>query len=131
MTMKRILLATALMPMLLGACEPQEKMISAPEKQIPPYIVDIDYPEPQEEEMFDISPNPKPYRPIIVRSMGTGLPHNWDTKGTNRKTRIVKYLTGYTPKYVNQADYDASVNQYGSSLSLPRQEATGRWRTKK
>ena len=129
--MKMHPILTALLHFPVLSCEPEEKMVSAPQKQAPPYVVEIDYPEPLAEEPFDISPKPKNYRPIIVRSMGTGLPHNWETKGTDRKTRVVKYLSGYTPKYVRQEDYDASVNQYGSSLLLPRQEATGRWRTQK
>ena len=129
MTNKYFFLAALLFP--LFSCEPKGKMISAPEQQTPPYIVDIDYPEPLAEESFDISPKPKPYRPVIVRSMGTDLPHDWETKGTDRKTRVIKYLKGYSPMYVGQGRYLNSVNEYGSCLSLPRQEATGRWRTQK
>lgn len=116
---------------LLLCCTPQDEMITRPDTQTSPGIVEIEYPKALPEEMYTESPNPRKYAPIEVFSMGTSLPHDWASKAVSRKTRVVAMMKDYTPAYTAQEAYDKATNQYGSSLLLPRQKATGRWRTQK
>ena len=69
------------------------------------------------------------YKPLEVEVSIANAPVNsrvWH----KAKTRIVRNIVGFTPGET-QETYRSNTNKYGSSLTLPRQEVTGRFYTKK
>lgn len=68
------------------------------------------------------------YRPISVKYSSAYPPiSSWKTENT----RIIAYMDGYKPAIKTLKAYQESVNKYGSSTTLPKQAATGRFYTKK
>lgn len=103
---------------------------------MPPEVVmgdpELAYPKdlPTPGAAIDYSPSlhPKKYRPITVQYSSAYPPiSSWKSENT----RIIAYMDGYTPLIKTPKEYKESVNKYGSSLTLPRQSATGRFYTKK
>lgn len=95
----------------------------------PPTMEEIQYPEASDEVRTVFTA--KTYNPIKVKQLKPSQPpHNWD-KANTRNTRVIHYMNGYTPEYTTQEEYQATVNEYGSSLLLPRQDGTGRFRVEK
>ena len=68
------------------------------------------------------------YRPISVKYSSAYPPISSWTTGN---TRIIAYMDGYKPAIKTLKAYQESVNKYGSSTTLPKQAATGRFYTKK
>lgn len=68
------------------------------------------------------------YKPIIVEYSATNPPKvKWEAG----EARIIPYMEGYAPAITDSKEYGKIVNRFGSIKTLPRQEATGRFRTEK
>lgn len=78
--------------------------------------------------MYTPSLNANMYRPISVKYSSAYPPISSWTTGN---TRIIAYMDGYKPAIKTLKAYQESVNKYGSSTTLPKQAATGRFYTKK
>lgn len=102
---------------------PPEIVLSDEEFEYP-----SDLPQPGASIVYAPSLHANMYRPINVKYSSAFPPISSWTTG---KTRIVAYMDGYTPAIKKLKDYKESVNKYGSSMTLPRQAATGRFYTKK
>ena len=87
-----------------------------------------DLPAPGASVMYTPSLNANMYRPISVKYSSAYPPiSSWKTENT----RIIAYMDGYKPAIKTLKAYQESVNKYGSSTTLPKQAATGRFYTKK
>ena len=64
------------------------------------------------------------YRPVSTKYIKT-----WSASPSwiDAKARIVPYLEGFEDYQMSRKEYVLSTNRYGSSTTLPRQEATGRF----
>ena len=94
--------------------------------------VESEYPEdlpvPGASVVYAPSLNANMYRPISVKYSSAYPPISSWTTGN---TRIIAYMDGYKPAIKTLKAYQESVNKYGSSTTLPKQAATGRFYTKK
>lgn len=98
---------------------------------------DYAYPEAGPRTVYSPSLAQRYYRPVrvdynkktpdYVDKNGNGFSHYWN----EGKARIVHYMEGYEPETVTYGKYKTLVNKWGSTLTMPRQEATGRFRTQK
>ncbi len=134
--MKKTLYTVAILVVLqvvAVSCQKAEE-----ENYTPPTIVtgdedeeeedNFDYPEAGAEIPYSPSLIGKPYRPIQVKYSSAYPPiTSWKTADT----RIVHYMSDYTPAITTYTDYKNATNKYGSSVTLPRQSVTGRFYTKK
>ena len=68
------------------------------------------------------------YRPVSTKYIKT-----WSASPSwiDAKARIVPYLEGFEDYQMSRKEYVLSTNRYGSSTTLPRQEATGRFYVRK
>ncbi len=83
-----------------------------------------DLPAPGASVMYTPSLNANMYRPISVKYSSAYPPiSSWKTENT----RIIAYMDGYKPAIKTLKAYQESVNKYGSSTTLPKQAATGRF----
>lgn len=88
---------------------------------------DPDIPVPGDLETYSYSATGKKYYPVDTKySSGTGNSPSY----TSAKARLVPYLDGFTPDYAAE-NYQSTTNDFGSSTTLTKQEATGRFYTKK
>lgn len=89
------------------------------------------YPEAGAETYYKPSLNSTKYKPFQVDYYAgscktAGQVPSW-TKGT---VRIVHYMTGYEPETKTYEKYKTLTNKWGSTLTMERQEATGRFYVK-
>ena len=94
---------------------------------------DYNYPEGEPEEFYSPSLGARKYKPVIVKyypghaAAAGDLGKAWKTE----KARIVHNMIGYEPETKTYEKYQTLTNRYGSTLTMPRQEATGRFYVKK
>ena len=98
---------------------------------------DYKYPEAGALQVYSPSLASRKYRPVrvdynkktpdYVDKTGNTFDAYWN-KG---EARILHYMEGYQPETATYGKYKTMVNKWGSSLVMPRQEATGRFYTKK
>lgn len=85
-------------------------------------------PEAGDEKPYEPSVNKKSYRPIKVKYSSQYPPiEKWDEDDT----RILYYLSNYTPEIKTYKEYSNITNKYGSLVTGDKYEATGRFYVKK
>lgn len=78
------------------------------------------------EELYSVSPNPKPYYPVSTKYSTNHLPSGYK----NAKARILPYLIGFDYE-CTRAEYVKRTNKYGSRTDMGPYESTGRFYVKK
>ena len=109
-----------------------------PEDTVPGLTPDVEVTEPDFGDEVKVLPTAgasktyspsllnKTYRPVATK-FKVDVNDNW----RNAEARILPYLGGFDNWQMTRAQYVTSTNKYGSSTTLPQQEATGRFYVKK
>ena len=95
---------------------------------------DYQYPEAGAEEFYSPSLNHTRYKPIKVKYYSGSCPAATPGKVPSwkeEKARIVHNMVGYETETKTYEKYKTLTNKWGSTLTMPRQEVTGRFYTKK
>lgn len=133
MNTRYTLIAYFLTFFLMGliACKEEVKDINPDPDEVVDPVEDEEediLPTPLAAEIYSPSRNTTLYRPIMVdySRYNNTTPLNW----ISAKTRILPYIVGFTAD-TSATRYKSVTNKYGSRIDKPRQEATGRFYTKK
>ena len=95
---------------------------------------DYVYPEAGPAEVYTPSFKARMYRPVSVKyNTGSCSPSNPGviTNWSVAKARIVHYMEGYETETKTDEKYQSLTNKWGSTLTMPKQEVTGRFYVKK
>ncbi len=131
----RIITSLMLISALMAGCEdknPGEIITNAqPETPVtePGSTFEDNLPPSLSVHNYAESLHPTPYKPVLV-SYGSVSASGSVSWNNNNFTRILPLLIGFRPDYTAAA-YTSKTNKWGSSTTLPKQEATGRFHTKK
>ena len=109
-----------------------------PDDKVPGLNQDIDVKEPDfgaEVKVLPTAGNSKTYSPSLLsktyRPVSTKYKADVSGGWVTAEARILPYLGGFDNWEMTRAEYVSVTNKYGSSTTLPQQEATGRFYVKK
>lgn len=150
----RLIPLLSAMAMIVMACNKSEKDKPEPDKPDPSkpetgYVREIEatpagyydlttatsFREPSgAEEAYTPSSLKRKYRPITIQYYGGSAPAGtpaggWNPSWTNGKARVLRYMSDYEPAFKTFEKYAQWVNKYGSTKTMSKGTATGRFHT--
>ena len=109
-----------------------------PEDTVPGLTPDVEVIEPDfgaEVKVLPAAGASKVYSPSLLnktyKPVATKYKVDVNSSWRNAEARILPYLGGFDKWQMTRAEYVTQTNKYGSSTTLPQQEATGRFYVKK